>query len=56
MKVLNAIAMAGGYTPRARQDRVFVKHADNPQASEQQAADDTVVLPGDVIRVPERFF
>jgi protein involved in polysaccharide export with SLBB domain len=56
MKVLNAIALAGGYTPRARQDRVLVKHADNPQAGEQQAVDDAVVLPGDVIRVPERFF
>lgn len=56
MKVLNAIALAGGYTPRGRQDRVLIKHADNPQAGEQPAADDTVVLPGDVIRVPERFF
>jgi len=56
MKVLNAIALAGGYTPRGRQDRVLIKHADNPKAGEQQAADDTAVLPGDVIRVPERFF
>jgi protein involved in polysaccharide export with SLBB domain len=56
IKVLNAIAMAGGYTTRARQDRVLVKHADNSQEGEQPAAEDTVVLPGDVIRVPERFF
>lgn len=56
MKVLNAIALAGGYTPRGRQDRVLIKHADNPKADEQPAADDTAVLPGDVIRVPERFF
>jgi len=56
MKVLNAIALAGGFTPRGRQDRVLIKHADNLQAGEQQATDDTVVLPGDVIRVPERLF
>jgi protein involved in polysaccharide export with SLBB domain len=56
MKVLNAIALAGGYTPRARQDGVLIKHADAPQIGEQPAVEDMVVLPGDVIRVPERFF
>lgn len=56
MKVLNAVALAGGYTPRAKQDGAVVKHADNPQVGEQPAPEDSVVLPGDVLRVPERFF
>lgn len=56
MTVINAVALAGGYTPRANKDRLYIKHANNPQAGEQQVQEDSVVLPGDIIRVPERFF
>jgi polysaccharide export outer membrane protein len=56
MAVINAVALAGGYTPRANKDRLYIKHANNPQASEQQVPEDYPVLPGDIIRVPERFF
>lgn len=56
MTVLNAVALAGGYTPRANHDRITVKRAADPQSVEQPVAEGTAVLPGDVIRVHERFF
>jgi len=55
MTVVNAVALAGGYTPRASRSHFFVRRA-SVGASEQEVAEDTVVLPGDVIRVPERYF
>lgn len=56
MTVLNAIALAGGYTPRANKGRVTIKHAADQRSAEETAQEDAPVLPGDVIRVPERFF
>jgi protein involved in polysaccharide export with SLBB domain len=56
MTVVNAVALAGGYTSRANKDRIMIKHASDPQAGEQRVEEDSSVLPGDVIRVPERFF
>jgi protein involved in polysaccharide export with SLBB domain len=55
MTVVNAVALAGGYTPRANHDRIMIKHISDP-AAEQPTREDSVVLPGDVIRVLERFF
>jgi polysaccharide export outer membrane protein len=55
MNVLNAVALAGGYTPRARKAPVYVKRGDRP-SEEQTLGDDALVMPGDVIRVAERFF
>lgn len=54
MRVVNAIALAGGYTYRARDNRLMITRAKSGQVG--PAAHDTVVLPGDVIEVPERFF
>lgn len=56
MTVLNAVALAGGYTNRANHDRIYVKRAANPKAGEQEVKEDSPVLPGDVIRVAERYF
>ncbi len=56
MKVVNAIALAGGYTYRARENRVLITRARNAERKKQRANHDTAVLPGDVIEVPERFF
>ncbi len=55
MTVVNAVALAGGYTPRANKDRIVVKRARDP-SQEQPVREDSPVLPGDVIRVPERLF
>jgi hypothetical protein len=34
----------------------MVKRATKAAAGEQEVGEDAVILPGDVIRVPERFF
>jgi polysaccharide export outer membrane protein len=56
MSVLNAVALAGGYTYRANQSQVYVRR--NGQADEMSAPADqtTKIFPGDIIRVKERFF
>ncbi len=56
MKVINAIALSGGYTYRGRENRVLITRAADPERKKIPADHDTVVLPGDVIEVPERFF
>lgn len=55
MSVINAVALAGGYTYRADKGDIKVKHG-GPQATEEPATEGTTVLPGDVVNVPERFF
>jgi len=56
MKVINAIALAGGYTYRARENELLVSRASDPDRKKRPATHYTVILPGDVIEVPERFF
>jgi polysaccharide biosynthesis/export protein VpsN len=56
MTILNAVALAGGYTPRANRDRILIKHGSNSSAGEQRTSEDSPVFPGDLIRVPERLF
>ena len=54
MNVLNAIALAGGYTPRGNTFKVRITR--DGQESTHPASAGTILEPGDVIRVPERFF
>jgi protein involved in polysaccharide export with SLBB domain len=56
MTVLNAVALAGGYTPRADRGDIKIKRAATPSAGQQPVTENSVVLPGDVVSVPERFF
>lgn len=56
MTVLNAVALAGGYTYRGRKDSVMVIRASDPDKKEQSALPSDSVMPGDIIRVRERFF
>jgi len=56
MTVLNAVALAGGYTYRADDRRVFVTKAGTNSEVEHRMDTAIKVLPGDIIRVPERFF
>src|SRR6185369_17824561 len=53
MSVITAIAMAGGYTYRADKGDISIKRS---KGGEEKAPEDAAVHPGDVIRVPERFF
>lgn len=56
MTVLNAVAMAGGFTYRAKQEEFFIKRAANAERAKEAAGPGTLVLPGDLIEVRERFF
>ena len=56
MSVLNAVALAGGYTYRADEGGVTIRHASDQTKEEQRAREDAVVMPGDIVRVPERLF
>jgi len=56
ISVMEAVALAGGFTYRARTNEVFIKRAGAPGEEEKLLPVETEVLPGDVIRVRERFF
>jgi polysaccharide export outer membrane protein len=56
MTVLSAVALAGGYTYRADKGDIRVTHANVPTKEEQDSDERTNVIPGDIIRVTERFF
>ena len=56
MTILNAVAIAGGFTYRANKSSMYIKRAKDPEGQEVEATAETTVLPGDVIRVKERFF
>lgn len=55
MNVLNAVAVAGGYTYRANQTQVYITRGGKDE-SQYAASQSVPVLPGDIVRVPERFF
>jgi len=56
MTVLNAVALAGGYTYRADKSGVIIVRANDPNKTEVPIGEDGIVQPGDIIRIPERFF
>jgi protein involved in polysaccharide export with SLBB domain len=56
LTVPNAVATARGFTYRADQRRVYIKHQGENKELEMPLTTTTPVLPGDTIRVPERLF
>jgi polysaccharide export outer membrane protein len=56
MTYLTAVAIAGGYTYRARKNVVYVIQGDDPDREEIKMDVDLKVQPGDIIRVAERRF
>lgn len=56
MTVLSAIALAGGFTYRADDDEVYLRHNGEAEEHTMPADSKTKVVPGDIIRVPERIF
>jgi polysaccharide export outer membrane protein len=56
MTVLSAVATAGGFTYRAKTGEVYIKHANQSKEQEYDVTDDLKILPGDTIRVKERWF
>ena len=55
MNVLNAVAVAGGFTYRANQTQVYIARGGNEETA-YSVNQSVKVLPGDIVRVPERFF
>jgi polysaccharide export outer membrane protein len=56
MTVLNAVVMGGGYTYRADEDDITISREGSGSDEPMPVQPDTPVLPGDVIRIEERFF
>lgn len=56
MTVLKAVATANGFTYRADTRRVFLKRTDQAGEVEQPLGPNTMVSPGDTIRIGERYF
>jgi polysaccharide export outer membrane protein len=57
MTVLNAVAMAGGFTYRARKNDFYVKRIDKDgKLVRVVASSGTVLHPGDTLEVRERYF
>jgi polysaccharide export outer membrane protein len=53
---MNAIALSGGFTYRAREDKALIVRANDPKRTKRAAKPGTLVYPGDIVEVPERFF
>lgn len=57
ISVFNAVALAGGYTYRARENSFFIKRTGKDgQIVRVAATSNTAIRPGDTIQVRERYF
>jgi polysaccharide export outer membrane protein len=53
---VNAVALASGFSYRANQKKVFIRHAGATSEEEVPLTSMTMVAPGDTIRIAERYF
>ena len=56
MSVESAVAIAGGFSPRAQRDRVTLTHTDNSGSMRVAVPLGTALSPGDTVLVGERWF
>ena len=56
LNVLTAVTTAGGLTYRGRKDTVLIQRAGQQVWNEYPLLSSVVILPGDLIRIPERYF
>jgi protein involved in polysaccharide export with SLBB domain len=56
MNILNAVALAGGYTTRADTRNVYLRRDGSGDEETVDGDQSTNIYPGDIIRVAERFF
>jgi len=56
LTVLKAVATASGFTYRANQKVVFIKRGGQAEEMRYPLTAETLVAPGDVIRIAERYF
>jgi len=56
MSVESAVAIAGGFSPRAKRDRVTLTHTDSSGSTRVVVPLGTSISPGDTVLVGERWF
>ncbi|TCQ03029.1 polysaccharide biosynthesis/export family protein [Sphingomonas sp. PP-CC-3A-396] len=56
LSVMNAVATAQGFTYRANKKYVYVKRSGSSKEQKIKLTSDVMIMPGDTIRVGERFF
>jgi len=56
LNVHTAVAMAGGFTYRASKSFVLIRHTGDEVWKEYPLTEPVPIAPGDLIRVPERYF
>lgn len=56
MTVMNAIATAQGFTPRAAKKVVYIRRANSTEEVAMELTPSLRILPGDTIRLGERYF
>ena len=56
LNVLSALAIAGGATYRGHTSKVTIQRAGTGAEKEFPQSPTVLIMPGDVVRVPERFF
>jgi protein involved in polysaccharide export with SLBB domain len=56
LNILTAMALAGGGTYRANRNYVLIQHFGESGMKEYPQSATTMILPGDLVKVPERYF
>jgi polysaccharide export outer membrane protein len=56
LNVLTAITLAGGFTYRASRNSVLIEHPGQTVWQEYPLSSSVSIAPGDLIRIPERYF
>ncbi|NQV56655.1 MAG: polysaccharide export protein [Rhodospirillales bacterium] len=56
MTILNAVAIASGFTYRANEKQILIIRGNDPDKTQQPTTPAARVLPGDIIKIQERFF
>jgi protein involved in polysaccharide export with SLBB domain len=56
LNVMTAITQAGGFTYRASRDTVYIQHTGETVWQPYPLSASVVIAPGDLIRIPERYF
>ena len=56
LTVLGAVALAGGYTYRADDSEVYIRHVGSQKEETMPADSTTKINPGDIVRISERIF
>jgi polysaccharide export outer membrane protein len=56
LDVLTAVATAGGFTYRASRSTILIRHADDNIWQRYSLAAPILLEPGDLVRIPERYF